>query len=169
MENDSSWCCSGIVHQQHGSRLSVSAQASLCWGGHNYCLFEIGTIKGCHPCLSSLPPYLWTVEEIASLQGSVPNEWAEGKNLSSKNQKRPHGSKYFQVARNSFLDSIFWNSLNHMWNLIHKKKDKRRGALTHPQPQGLWSTCIEHSNSRDHGPKSSVQCLLSLTADTIAL
>lgn len=48
-----------------------------------------------------------------------------------------------------------------MWNLIHIKKIKRKGALTHPQPRkGLWSTCIEHSNSRDHEPKSSVQCLL---------
>ena len=151
MENDSSWCCSGIVHQQHGSRLSVSAQASLCWGGHNYCLFEIGTIKGCHPCLSSLPPYLWTVEEIASLQGSVPNEWAEGKNLSSKNQKRPHGSKYFQVARNSFLDSIFWNSLNHMWNLIHKKKDKRR-----------WETGVEKERNVLYHPEKTLLLLHNL-------
>lgn len=72
----------------------------LVLGEVTYYLFEIGMIKGCHPCLSSWPPCLWTVEEIASLQGSVPSEWAEGENVSSKNQKRPHGFKYFQVARN---------------------------------------------------------------------
>lgn len=138
-------------------------------GTHDYYLFEIGTIKGCHPCLSFWPPYLRTVEETASLEGSVHNEWAEGENLSSKNQKRPHGFKYFQVARNSFLDSIFWNSLNHTWNLIHIKKIKGRELWLTPNCKGLWSTCIEHSNSRDHEPKSSVQCLLFLIADTIAL
>ena len=51
--------------------LCTSNMAPDCLSLHrppyNYCLFEIGTIKGCHPCLSSLPPYLWTVEEIASL------------------------------------------------------------------------------------------------------
>ena len=79
----------------------LSLHMPPCFGwGHNYYLFEIGMIKGCHPCLSSWPPCLWTVEEIASLQGSVPSEWAEGENVSSKNQKRPHGFKYFQVARN---------------------------------------------------------------------
>lgn len=90
-----------------------------------------GTIKGMPPKLELLATIPVDCRGDSILTRFCTQWVSRGENLSSKNQKRPHGFKYFQVARNLFLDSIFWNSLNHMWNLIHIK-DKKEGALTHP-------------------------------------